>query len=145
MMKRFFLYTGIILSVLLTACSSKNYSYSEFRTTQPTQSVHAVPVVADLDVMQERIIYTERLGVKVSDLSDAELQKLVETEKQVVMSNAMKAHKADVLVAPLVDVLTDANNYLVLTITAYPAKYKNYRSATKEDTWFIPMSQSIAH
>jgi hypothetical protein len=141
MLKKCFLYAGLVLSVALTACSSKTYSYSEFRTTQPAQSVHAVPVVADLEVSQERITYSERLGVKVSDLSDAELKNLVETEKQVVMSNAMKAHKADVLVAPLVDILTDGNNQLVLTITAYPAKYKNYRSATKEDTWFIPVAQ----
>lgn len=137
-MKRIFIYAGIILSVVMTACSvKKTYSYSEYRIEQPTQSVYAVPVVADLEVAQERISYSERLGVKVSDLSDSELQSLVEKEKSLVMNNAMKAHSADVLVAPLVDIQTDMNNQLIITVSAYPAKYKNYRSATKEDEWFI--------
>jgi len=138
MMKKIFICAGIVLSVLMTACSAKKtYSYSEYRVEQPTQSVHAVPVVADLDVQQEKITYSERLGVKVSDLSDSELQSLVEKEKSLVMNNAMKTHGADVLVAPLVDVQTDMNNQLVITVSAYPAKYKNYRSATKDDEWFI--------
>jgi general stress protein CsbA len=137
-MKRIFIYAGLVLSVVMTACSAKKtYSYSEYRVEQPTQSVHAVPVVADLEVAQERITYSERLGVKVSDLSDNELQQLVEKEKGLVMNNAMKAHGADVLVAPLVDIQTDLKNQLVITVTAYPAKYKNYRNATKEDEWFI--------
>lgn len=142
MLRKMFIYAGIVLSVALTACSSKTYSYAEHRAVQPMQSVHAVPVVADLEVSQERITYSERLGVKVSSLSDKELHALLKEEKEIVQHNAMKAHKADVLVAPLVEVQTDANNQLVITITAFPATYKNYRSATAEDAWFINAPKS---
>mgnify|MGYP003311826145 CR=1 FL=1 len=60
-----------------------------------------------------------------------------EKEKNQIISNATTTHNADLLVAPLVNVQTDAKNNLIISVTGYPAKYKNYRSATQEDQWFL--------
>lgn len=124
----------------LTSCATvKSYSYSEFRTTEPTQAVHAVPVVADLDVSPTRITYAERINIDVASLSKAELQSIVDSQKETVLFNAIKQQKADIIVAPLVDIQTDQNGRLVITIVGYPATYKNFRNATQEDSWFISM------
>lgn len=136
-MKKIFIFSCLLAALAFSSCSKKTYSYSEIRTVEPTQSVNAVPVVAELEVSQERITYAERLSVNVNSLNNDELASLVEKEKNQIISNATTTHNADLLVAPLVNVQTDAKNNLIISVTGYPAKYKNYRSATQEDQWFL--------
>ena len=52
---------------------------------------------------------------------------LIEKEKIQVISNATTTHNADLLVAPLVNVQTDAQSNIIISVSGYPAKYKNYR------------------
>jgi hypothetical protein len=142
-MKKIIIFSCLLAAVVLSSCSKKTYSYAEARTVEPTQSVTVVPVVAELEVSAERITYAERLSVKVKSLSKLELQALVEKEKVQIISNAASAHDADLLVAPVVSVQTDVKSNLIISVTGYPAKYKNYRSATKEDKWFLESESSI--
>lgn len=129
---------GLIVVLFFTSCASvQSYSYSEFRTTEPTQTVHAVPVIADLEMSQTRITYAERINIDVTTLKKDELQAIVETQKETVLLNAIKQHKADVIVAPLIDIQTDSNHNLIITVVGYPATYKNFRNATPDDAWFV--------
>lgn len=131
---------GAIVAVVLSSCAApkaKEYTAVEYRTIEPTQSVYTAPLIADLQVSEKRITYAERINVKVNTKTEAEIQAIAEKEKQVVISNAVKSNDADVLVAPIVEIQTDANMYLVISVTGYPASYKNYRNATPADSWII--------
>ena len=114
-----------------------SYSYSEYQTISPSQSVYTVPVIADLDVAKERITYAERINKNITTLTDAEVEALASREKEVVIANAAKANNADVIVAPTVNIATDANKNLVIIVNGYPATYKNFRNATEQDKWII--------
>jgi hypothetical protein len=116
---------------------AKSYSYSEYQTISPTQSVYTVPVLADLDVAEERITYAERINKNITTLTDAEVEALASREKEVVIANAAKANNADVIVAPTINITTDANKNLVIVVNGYPATYKNFRNATEADRWII--------
>jgi hypothetical protein len=138
-MKKSILFFGIV--ALVCSCSAPkatSYSYSEYRTSSPTQSVvYTVPLLADLDVAKERITYGERINQNITKLTDAEVEALATREKETVIANALKANNADVLVAPIVNIETDANKNLVIVVTGYPAVYKNFRNVTEEDEWVI--------
>ena len=114
-----------------------SYSYSEYQTISPSQSVYTVPVIADLDIAKERITYAERINKNITTLTDAEVEALASREKEVVIANAAKANNADVIVAPTINITTDANNNLVIVVNGYPATYKNFRNATENDKWII--------
>lgn len=134
------LFLFALLAALLSSCAAKkatNYTAVEYRTIEPTQAVYTAPLIADLKVSETRISYAERINVKVNSKTDAEIQAIAEKEKQVVINNAVKSNNADVLVAPIVEIQTDANMYLVISVTGYPASYKNYRNATPEDSWIL--------
>jgi hypothetical protein len=137
-MKKILLFCG--LTALICSCSTPKattYSYSEYQTVFPTQSVYTVPVIADLDVAKERITYAERINKNITTLTDAEVEALASREKEVVIANAAKANNADVIVAPTINITTDANNNLVIVVNGYPATYKNFRNATENDKWII--------
>jgi hypothetical protein len=121
---------------------AKSYSYSEYQTISPTQSVYTVPVLADLDVAEERITYAERINKNITTLTDAEVEALASREKEVVVANAAKANNADVIVAPIINITTDANKNLVIIVNGYPATYKNFRNATEADKWIIEKSEN---
>ena len=144
-MKKVILFLG--LAALVCSCSAPkatSYSYSEYRTISPSQSVYTAPLMADLVVAKDRITYAERINQNITKLTDAEVDALATREKETVMANALKANNADVLVAPMVNITTDANKNLVIVICGYPATYKNFRNATEADKWIVEQSKADA-
>ena len=140
-MKKIILFCG--LTALICSCSTPKattYSYSEYKTVSPSQSVYTVPVIADLDVAQERITYAERINKDITTLTDAEVEALASREKEFVIANAAQANNADVIVAPIINITTDANKNLVIIVNGYPARYKNFRNMTETDKWIIENS-----
>jgi hypothetical protein len=137
-MKKFIFFFGA--AALICSCSAPkatSYSYSEYKTISPSQSVYTVPLVADLNVASERITYAERVNQNITKLTDAEVEALASREKEVVVANAAKANNADVIVAPTINITTDVNKNLVIVVTGYPATYKNFRNMTDADKWII--------
>ena len=134
---------GICSSMLLVGCvtttgtTKTTYSYSEYRSVQASQTVATAPLIADLVVSEKRITYAERINTAITNMSSSEAKALADKEKETVIANAVKANKADVLVAPIIDIQTDTNGYLVIEVTGYPASYKNFRNATKDDMWIV--------
>ena len=137
-MKKFIFFFGA--AALICSCSAPkatSYSYSEYKTISPSQSVYTVPLVADLNVASERITYAERVNQNITKLTDAEVEALASREKEVIVANAAKANNADVIVAPTINITTDVNKNLVIVVTGYPATYKNFRNVTDADKWII--------
>ena len=127
---------GICSSMLLIGCASTKptktiYSFSEYRAVQTSQTVATAPLIADLVVSEKRVNYAERINTVISEMSASEAKALADKEKETVIANAVKANKADVLVAPIIDIQTDANGYLVIEVTGYPASYKKFGSKTR--------------
>ena len=137
-MKKIILFFSV--AAIICSCSAPKattYSYSEYKTVSPSQSVYTAPVMADLVVATERITYAERINKDITTLTDAEVEALASREKEVVVANAAKANNADVIVAPIVNITTDVNKNLVIIVNGYPATYKNFRNATEADKWII--------
>ena len=53
--------------------------------------------------------------------------------KKIALSKAAKIYDADLLVGTIIDVITNDAGLLEITVSGYPAKYTNFRNATKTD------------
>lgn len=143
-MKTKFLLLGALAAVVLSSCkTSTSYSYSEFKTSDPTVNVFAVPQIAELAVSDTKITYSERLNKDIRSMSPSAAESFAMTEKETVLNNAIKANNADVLIAPNITVTTDNQGRLVITVTGYPANYTGFRNATSGDEWIIKNSESV--
>jgi hypothetical protein len=140
-MKKVTLFLGV--AALISSCSTSipmatSYSYSEYQTVSPSQSVYTAPVIADLNVAEERITYAERINKNITTLTDAEVEALAFREKEVVIANAAIKYQADEIVAPIFIITPNANKTEVeVKVTGYVGKYKNFRKATEKDINFL--------
>ncbi len=124
-----------------TQCS--DYSYSEYKTASiPAPVIYSIPQIAELNVSETRITYTERLNIRVKDYNNSQIDIVAQGEKEVVIGNAIKQHNCDVLVQPIVDIASDKDGFLVVTVGGYPATYKNFRNITSEDEWILKLSDT---
>ncbi len=80
-----------------------------------------VPVLVDLDVSE----------VKVTGTATGMRSKL-DRVKNMALSEALRSSQADVIVDP-VYVSEVVGNKVTVTVTGYPAVYKNFRAATEGD------------
>lgn len=142
-MKKLFLIIACALS--LTAVHAQttkktsvevDYMEASSRYLEPTQAFLTIPVIADLQVSQTRISYTEKEAFRGYTVTD-DLIKLVPNFKQIALCRAAKAHNADVVLGATIDVITNAEGFLEITITGYPASYSNFRNAKDTDIEII--------
>ena len=68
---------------------------------------------------------------------------LVPSFKKIALCHAARAHKADMIIGAMVDVITNENGHLEITITGYPAKYVNFRNATQQDVNLVKQGMSV--
>jgi len=110
--------------LLLTSC--KSYSKTAVSSDIHGPTVIQKPVVADLDVQEK----------KVSGTATAKGSKRVSELKEMALNDALTKANADVLIEPRYEISTSGNNSTV-TVTGYPATYKNFRPMEPADTMFI--------
>jgi hypothetical protein len=103
--------------------------------------MYAVPVVADLNVSETRIKYTETVSVNLSKLNQLEVNNLLKDLKDAALAHALKAHNADVFVQPQISAENKGQTQIIIEIVGYPAVYKNFRSATPNDDWIINVTR----
>lgn len=126
-----------IVAVNLVSCAQQQYSYATYKENQARkveaseQKFVVTPLTADLEVVsQERITYVATYGwdrsfnidhYKVRALTDASLE-----------------HSADAIVGALTQIETlDKGTQIKITVSGYPAVYKNFRKGTTEDIEII--------
>ncbi len=138
----------VVLALLsMTSCFApkvqvtKKFHYREAsgRNIEPTQNAVVVPMVAHLEVMTEYSIeYVETFY----EIVTPELIDNIATYKKIALWNATKKYSADTMVAALINVETNANGNLVITVCGYPARYKNFRSMKPDDQWILDINSS---
>ena len=147
-MKKLFYLTSLILLVFTVdsyAQSSKpsvDYKESSARNLEPQHSVMISPLIADLQVIGGQIVYTEKEAFENYPVS-AEIVKFIPNFKRVALSRAARAHKADAIIGATVDVITNAQGRLEITISGYPAKYTNFRNATSEEISLVQQGLNV--
>ena len=93
------------------------------------------PVIADLEVSETKVYHVEREVFAESEINESVLNNIAEFKK-IALSRAAKAYDADVMVGTIMDVVVE-DGQLVVTVSGYPAKYKNFRVATIKDTELV--------
>lgn len=126
----------------MSSCQRANY-YSrsvEANTVEPNyHNVMTTPLAVDLEVSDTKITYTERDAfLQIPNIKNVYYnQSLRERCRQIALALAAKANNADIIVAPNVEMETDANGNLTVTVMGYPATYRNFRKPTVDDIELI--------
>lgn len=122
--------------------TSVDYMESSARYLEPSQNIMTTPMIADLQVIGGSISYTETEAFKNYEVTEA-LISLIPGFKSIALSRAARAHKADVIIGAMVDVITNEKGRLEITITGYPARYTNFRNATNDDIELVKFGQTV--
>lgn len=150
MLKKFLLVMAVALGSGAIASAQKvdriettvDYMESSARYMEPSQSIMTTPMIADLEVVGGSISYTESEAFKNYEVTE-ELTHLVPGFKRIALSRAARAHKADVIIGAMIDVITNENGRLEITITGYPARYTNFRNATSNEIDLVKKGQTV--
>lgn len=143
----------ILLLLAILSCTSVafaqqrtdkvEYQESSARNLEPVQSVMISPMIADMEVTSEKIYYTETEAFRNYTVSPA-IVSLIPEFKKVALSRAARAYKADAIVGATVDVITNADGRIEITISGYPAHYTNFRNATRDDVALVGQAKAVA-
>jgi len=139
-MKKILLSVALVIGFATAASAQKvervevtvDYMESSARYLEPSQSIMTTPMIADLKVTGSQISYTETEAFKDLEVTES-LINMIPTFKKIALCHAARAYNADMIIGALVDVVTNKNHRLEITITGYPACYVNFRNATSED------------
>ena len=121
MKKVLFFSLCLVASVCFFSCTTE--SKTVITTTSRTLEPQIYPILADLDIKTQKVT-----GVYNYECDNGE-----SVDENVLKSNAvyqaLKEIKADILVAPQYQVTTKTmgRQYITVTVTGYPAYYKNFR------------------
>lgn len=119
-----------------------DYMESSARYMEPSQNIMTTPMIADLQVVGGSVSHTETEAFKNYEVTE-ELIQLVPGFKRIALSRAARAHKADVIIGAMVDVITNESGRLEITITGYPARYVNFRNATSNEIELVKKGQTV--
>jgi hypothetical protein len=150
MFKKLFLLVAVVMGSATLASAQKidriettvEYMESSARYLEPSQIIMTTPLIADIEIIGSAISYTEVDAFKNYEVTE-ELTKMVPGFKQVALSRAARAHKADIIIGAMVDVITNEEGRLEITITGYPARYTNFRNATNNDIDLVKKGQTV--
>ena len=148
-MKRFLL---PLLAILLFAVNANaqqriekiEYQESSARNLEPEHLMLLTPLIADLEVSAVKIRHTETEAFENVVITQ-DLLKLMPELKKVALSRAARASNADVLVGTTIDVITNDNGRIEITVTGYPAFYRNFRKAETSDLEVIRFARLVEH
>ena len=137
---------GVVLFAATSLFAQKGtlqYQESSARSLEPAHAVMITPLVADMQLLGDRISYTESEAFAAYAITP-EIVGFIPTFKNIALSRAAKFYKADAIVAATVDVITNAAGRIEITISGYPVKYVNFRNAKMEDVELQNRAQSFS-
>ena len=112
-----------------------DYTESTARMLNAESNFLVMPLIANLEVSKKKITHVEKeafANIKVNNSSIANIEK----HKRTALGRAAKAYGADILVNADIEVMT-VDGRFVITITGYPAYYRDFRNATTKDLEII--------
>ncbi len=119
--------TGLVIAITLASCGITKSTTNTSKTLNIYGSgVIQKPVIVELDVKQ----------TKVTATVNGKLGSNIETLKAEAVSVAVKNAQADVLVEPTYTIVSKGGTSTV-TVSGFPATYKNFRDITPEDVPLI--------
>lgn len=126
-MKSFFAFSTFLL--LLTSCGITTKSKTSTVKTMDiiNGGVYTKPLLADLDVKETKVTATAK-GTLSKDGIDF--------VKNQAVASALKTTNGDILVEPKYDIETVGDD-ITVTVTGFPANYKNFRQLKAEDSTFL--------
>lgn len=106
----------------------QNLQRTTVKATEIQPLVVSTPTLADLEINPKRVEVT---------LSDQQWNKyivvVIEDLKKTALSKILRQSKADVLVEVQSFVEVGEQNKVTVTVSAYPARYRNFRSISLSD------------
>lgn len=135
--KIIYMLIAVIVITCILSCSTQRFTYKSntSRMSEPPFSGYVIPWIADIQIISpEKISYSEVFDVMVDQFTN---ESNIEVYKTYTMGLAAKKNNADIIIAPLYEVETTEKGFLRITVSGYIGKFVNFRSATKEDQWFI--------
>lgn len=124
-MKKNFLLAVMASTLLCASCTTVKKTAS---TVNVQNIVCTSPTVADLEVM-DKVELKKEWHFRPFHIGEPKLG----TVKGNFISESLQKMGADVLLEPQVNFSRTSYGPRVLIITGYPAKYKNFRTATSEE------------
>lgn len=118
------------VAVALSACSNRVYKSYTARVAEIPSKLESMVNVSDLEVSE----------VKVSGVCIGKDGKYLskKVKEQNAVAEALKKSGADILVEPQFTYTYDKKGRLTaVEVSGYPARYRNFRSVTKEDAEVI--------
>jgi len=118
----------LIIAMTLVVVTSCGVAKSNTAKTQDVRGsgVTHLPVLADLDVRSTKVTGSSTAMLKPPMVT-------AESVKQEAIANAISKVNGDILIEPFYKMETIGKQYTV-TVTGYPATYKNFRMMEEKDT-----------
>lgn len=108
------------------------YMESSTQNLEPQNTIMASPMIADLKVIGDQIVYTEKEAFKDVEVT-AKVIDAMPNFKRIALCKAARKYNADLIIGATIDVITNKDGRLEITVVGYPAKYTKFRNATKAD------------
>ena len=118
------------------------YQESSARNLEPEHLMLLTPLIADLEVSAIKVQHTEKQAFENIVITQDVLKMMPELKK-VALSRAARSCKADVLVGTTIDVVTNSSGRLEITVTGYPAMYRNFRKADTTDLKIVEYARRV--
>jgi hypothetical protein len=125
---------GILITIAFVGCATVDTRYvrEEAKVSYMKDTgVFHIPVVADLDVSQAKIT-----GTATGNTDNLQILRVR------AVNNALSTNNADVLLEPRFTLEVTSRGTKV-TVTGFPANYKNFRSITESDTQLLDNMYNI--
>ena len=114
----------------MASCSTSKSGTSKSLDIVGSGVIHK-PVIADLDVQQQKISSTTTLS-RVESMDKA---------RNEAIRQALLKYDADILVEPSFTSVTEGGK-TELTVNGWPAKYKNFRQISEDDIKYLELKPS---
>lgn len=140
-MKNKYILSIVLLILAMSSCRS--IKFQDSKTVDIANNIYQYPTVANLEVQSEKIVSS--ITFKRPWYRNSVSKSNLEMFKGQVVADAVKNAAADILLEPqFVIEQGDKKLSIKLTLSGYPAKYKNFRAATKEDTEMLLLSEKTS-
>ena len=112
------------------------YMESSTENLEPQNMIMTSPMIADLKVIGDQITYTETEAFKDIEITSRVIN-AIPNFKRIALCKAARQYNADLIIGATLDVVTNKDGRLEITVIGYPAKYTKFRNATKEDVELV--------